>query len=330
MMDVRAGPAGNVADRRSENRSCVGQWRSFQMKPFEYRAPQSLAEAVALLDEGGLRVRPMAGGTDLLVQLRAGRIAFDRVVDIKRIPETTRLEYDPGEGLTVGAAVTCCRLYEDWVVQALYPALADAVSLIGSVAVQGRATVGGNVCNAAPSGDSLPALNILGASCRVIGPAGGRTVPIGEFCTGPGTNALKRGELLVSLLIPPPRPNSGARYLRFIPRSEMDIAVVGVGASIELSDDLTTVLAARIALGAVAPTPVLAREAGDFLTGKVPSRDAICLAADLAREAASPITDMRGSLPYRRHLVGVLVKRALQGAIERARKNRREDTKDGI
>jgi CO/xanthine dehydrogenase FAD-binding subunit len=300
------------------------------MRPFDYRAPASLEEAVALLDERDLRVRPMAGGTDLLVQLRAGRFNLDRIVDLKRIPETNILSYDPMDGLTIGVAITCCRIYEDRLIQALYPALVDSASLIGSVAVQGRATLGGNVCNAAPSGDSLPTLNVLGASCRIIGPRGERTVPIELFCTGPGTNVLEKGELLVSLRIPPPRPNSGAHYLRFITRNEMDIAVVGVGASIELSEDLQKIVSARIALGAVAPTPILVRVAGDFLGGKAPSEAVISQAASLAREAASPITDMRGSISYRRHLVGVLTKRALQGAIERARKNTRKDTANGI
>ena len=291
------------------------------MKPFDCRAPASLKEAIALLDEQDLRVRPTANRTDLLVQLRAGRFDLERIVDLKRIPETNQLSYDPIDGLTIGVAIPCCRIYEDRLIQVLYPALVDSASLIGSAPVQGGAMIGGNVCNAAPSGDSLPTLNVLGASCRIIGPRGERTVPIEQFCTGPGTNVLERGELLVFFRIPPRRPNSGAHYLRFITRNEMDISIVGVGASIELSGDLTKIVSARIALGAVAPTPILVSEAGDFLRGKAPSQAVISQAAFLAREAASPITDMRGSIPFRQHLVGILAKRALQGAIERARKN---------
>jgi CO/xanthine dehydrogenase FAD-binding subunit len=309
---------------------CHSRWRNIQMKPFDYQAPLSLEEAVTLLNERNLRVRAMAGGTDLLVQLRAERFELDRIVDIKRIPETNRLTYNPLDGLTVGAAIPCCRIYEDRQIQALYPALVDSVSIIGGVAVQGRATVGGNLCNAAPSGDSLPILYALGARCRILGPEGERTIPVARFCTGPGMNVLEKGELLVSILIPPPRPHSGARYLRFIPRNEMDIAVVGVGAKVELSHDFEMIISPRIVLGAVATTPILAKKASDFLGGKAPSEIVISRAASLARKAARPITDMRGSIPYRRQLVDVLVKRTLHGAIERAKQNQTEASKDGI
>lgn len=269
-----------------------------------------------------LRAFPMAGGTDLLVLLRSGRIEMDVLVDIKRIPETNRLAYDSREGLTIGAAVQCFRLCEDRQVRDLYPALVDSASLIGGVAVQGRATIGGNLCNAAPSADFVPTLIALGGGCRIIGPRGERTVPVEGFCTGPRTNVLERGELLVSLQVPSPRPRSGCRYLRFIPRNEMDIAVVGAGAAVELSEDLREIVSARIALGAVAPTPVLAREAGDFLAGQPLSDAVLDRASLLAREAAVPITDMRGTIAYRQHLVRVLVKRALQSAVERAQKKR--------
>jgi carbon-monoxide dehydrogenase medium subunit len=289
------------------------------MKPFEYQAPSSLREAAALLGNRDLQVRAMAGGTDLLVQLRAGRFDIDVIVDIKHIPETNQLSYAPVEGLTIGAAVPCCRIYEDRQIRELYPAIVDSAFLIGGVAVQGRATFGGNVCNAAPSGDSLPTLIVLGASCRIFGPGGERVIPVEQFFTGPGTTVLEQGELLVSLQVPPPSPNSGARYLRFIPRNEMDIAVVGVGAKVDLNDNLQKIVAARIALGAVAPTPVLIREAGDSLIGKAPSEETFSEAAAIAREAVRPITDMRGTIAFRQHLVSILVKQALQGAVDRAR-----------
>ena len=289
------------------------------MKPFGYRAPSSLQEAAMLLSNQDLRVQAMAGGTDLLVQLRAGRFDLDLIVDIKHIPDTNQLVYDPVEGLTIGAAVPCWRIYENRQIQDLYPAIVDSASLIGGVAVQGRATFGGNVCNASPSGDSLPTLIVLEAVCRIFGPHGERVVPREKFFTGPGAHVLERGELLVSIKVPTPRPSSGARYLRFIPRNEMDIAVAGVGAKVDLSDDLKKIVAARIALGAVAPTPILVREAGDTLVGKTPSEEAFSKAAAIARVAIRPITDMRGTTDYRRHLVGILVKRALQGAVDRAR-----------
>jgi carbon-monoxide dehydrogenase medium subunit len=300
-----------------------------QMRPFDYQAPASLDEAVALLTYHDLRARPLAGGTDLLVQLRSGRVELDVLVDIKRIPETNLLSYHPAEGLIIGAAVPCYRLYEDRQVREMYPALVDSSSIIGGVAVQGRATIGGNVCNAAPSADFLPTLIVLGANCRIAGPRGERVVSVEQFCTGPGGNVLGRGELLVALQIPPSRSNSGARYLRFIPRNEMDIAVVGVGAKVDLSDDLQKIVSARIALGAVAPTPILVREAGDLLVGKVPSGTVFSQASALAREAARPITDMRGTIAYRQHLVGILTKRALQGAVDRARKHREEVGRNG-
>jgi CO/xanthine dehydrogenase FAD-binding subunit len=290
-----------------------------KMKPFAYQAPTSLPEAAALLGQPDLRARAMAGGTDLLVQLRSGRFDLDLIVDLKHMVETNQLFYEPVEGLTLGAAVPCCRIYEDPQVRELYPAIVDSASLIGGVAVQGRATIGGNVCNAAPSGDSLPTLMVLGTSCRIFGPQGERVIPIEQFFTGPGTTVLEQGELLVSLQVPPPRPNSGASYLRFIPRNEMDIAVVGVGARVDLSDDLQKILSAWIALGAVAPTPILVTEAAKALSGKVPSEETFNRVAALAQEAADPITDMRGTIDYRRHLVGVLVKRALLKAVERAR-----------
>jgi carbon-monoxide dehydrogenase medium subunit len=298
------------------------------MKPFAYQAPTSLREAAALLGQPDLRARAMAGGTDLLVQLRTGRFDLDLIVDIKGIEETNQLSYDPVEGLTIGAAVPCCLIYEDRQVPNLYPAIVDSASLIGGVAVQGRATIGGNVCNAAPSGDSLPTLMVLGANCRIFGPQGERLVGIEQFFTGPGTNVLGPGELLVSLQVPPPIPKSGARYLRFIPRNEMDIAVVGVGARVDLSDDLQKIISARIALGAVSPTPILIGEAGDTLIGQVPNEEIFSKAAAIAQEAARPITDMRGTVAYRRHLVGVLVKRALMDAVDRARSFGKEKIKE--
>ncbi len=155
-----------------------------------------------------------------------------------------------------------------------------------------------------------------------MGPKGERVVPVEQFCTGPGTNILERGELLVSIQVPPPRPNSGACYLRFIPRNEMDIAVVGAGVRVDLSEDLQEIVSAWIALGAVAPTPILVRGASDFLAGKAPSEEIFGQASVLAREASRPITDMRGTIAYRQHLVGIFVNRALRGAVDRAKKHR--------
>lgn len=285
-------------------------------------SPETTEEAVRLLSEMGARARVLAGGTDVLVQLRAGRFEIDRLVDIKRIPELNQLSCSEAEGLVLGAAVPCYRVYEDPIIARLYPGLVDAASLIGGVQIQGRATVGGNLCNSSPSGDTIPALIALEATCLIAGPAGRRTVLVEEFCTAPGQNVLEDGEIVVALQFPPPRPRSGAHFLRFIPRNEMDIAVVGVGASVVLVDG--HIDSARIALGAVGPTPIFAREASALLQGLEANEAAIETAADAAKAAARPIDDMRGTARQRIHLVGVLTKRALRTAIQRAMGESRE------
>jgi len=292
------------------------------MRPFQYKAPTTLAEAIALLSAVGERAKPLAGGTDLLVQLRYKRFDVDTVVDIKAIPELNQLSFDAADGLTVGAAVSCARLCERPDIRAAYPGLVDAASIIGGVAIQGRATLGGNLCNAAPSGDSIPAMIVLGAQAQIAGPGGERAVPVVDFCIAPGKTVLRRGELLVALHFPAPAPRSGAAYMRFIPRGEMDIAVAGAGAWIKLSEDLSTIVDARLALSAVAPRPLAAGEAAASLVGKAPTETVFEEAAALAREAVLPITDVRGTESQRRHMAGVLVKRALLGAITRAKGER--------
>jgi CO/xanthine dehydrogenase FAD-binding subunit len=286
------------------------------VKRFDYAAPRSLSEAVRLLaaHPGALL---LAGGTDLLVQLRSGRKATGLVVDVKRIPELNDIVYDQARGLTIGAAVPCYRLYRDSAVQQAYPALAEVASLIGGIQIQGRASLGGNLCNAAPSADGAPLLIALRARCRTAGPDGGREIPAEDFCIAPGRNALQPGELLVSLHLPPPEPLSGAQYLRFIPRNEMDIAVAGAAAAVALRDGVFG--SAQIALSAVAPTPLYVREAGAWLAGKPVNADSIHAAAAMAGAAAQPITDMRGTADYRRHLCAVLTRRALEAAVRRAR-----------
>jgi carbon-monoxide dehydrogenase medium subunit len=289
------------------------------MKPFGYEAPTSVSEATALLADKSRNARPFAGGTDLLVQLRRGLCKVDLLVDVKRIPELNRLSFDPAAGLTVGAAVSCADLCEHPGVRKAYPGLVDAASVIGGTAIQGRATLGGNLCNAAPSGDSIPAMIVLGAVCTIAGPTGTRTVPAETFCTAPGKTVLGADELLVSIHLPAPGPHSGGCYVRFTPRREMDIAVAGAGAWVVLSADHARITDARIALAAVAPTPLHVPPAGTALIGKPPTEDAFSEAAKLAQEAACPITDVRGTTAQRRHLVGVLVRRAIRGAVDRAR-----------
>jgi carbon-monoxide dehydrogenase medium subunit len=255
--------------------------------------------------------------------LRRGQFEVDLLVDVKRIPELSRIAFDPTAGLTVGAAVTCARLCEHPSVREAYPALVDAASIIGGAAIQGRATLGGNLCNAAPSGDSIPAMMVLGAACMVLGPGGLREVPVEAFCTGPAKTVLDSDELLVSIHFPAPVPNSGARYVRFTPRREMDIAVAGAGAWVVLSDDQVKITDARVALAAVAPVPLEVPTASAALVGKPAAEAAFAEAARLAQEAALPVTDVRGTEAQRRHLAGVLVKRALRGAVRRAREAHR-------
>ncbi len=286
------------------------------MKWFDYAAPVSVAEAVGLLTAHP-SARLLAGGTDLLVQLRAGRKETDLVVDAKRIPELNALHYDPAHGLTLGSAVPCYRIYRDKTVARAYPSLVEVASLIGGTQIQGRASIGGNLCNAAPSADSIPLLIALGATCRVAGPLGSRDVAVEDFCVAPGRTVLQPGELLVSLHLPAPAPHSGARYLRFIPRNEMDIAVAGVGVEVVLENGRFR--SARVALAAVAPTPLYVREAGEALAGSPVDDASIAAAAEIARKSARPITDMRGTSDYRSHLCAVLTRRALEAAVERAR-----------
>jgi carbon-monoxide dehydrogenase medium subunit len=193
----------------------------------------------------------------------------------------------------------------------------EAASLIGGTQIQSRATLGGNLCNGSPAADSLPALIVHAATCHIAGLAGDRWVKIEDFCTAPGKTVLRRGELLVALHLPPPKAHSGAAYLRFTPRSEMDIAVVGAGAALTLQEDNQTIESARIALGAVAPTPLLVLEAGEFLRGKQASPESFEQAAQLAQAAARPISDLRGTSAFRIHLCFVLVRRALARAFER-------------
>ncbi len=284
----------------------------------DYVSPHSVREATEVLAERGENARMLAGGTDVLILLREGVLDnVNFVVDVKSIPELNEITYDPGTGLTLGAAVPCYKIYNDDAVAKAYPGLIDAASLIGGTQIQGRASLGGNLCNAAPSGDSIPVMIALGGVANIAGPGGERSVPVEDFCTAPGKTVLQPGEMLVSLHFPPPAPHSGACYLRFIPRNEMDIAVAGAGVSVVLNNG--DIQSARVSLASVAPTPLFVKEAGDALAGKPATEESVRIASELARDAAKPITDMRGTMEYRKHLCEVLTRRALLTAIERAK-----------
>ena len=289
------------------------------MQARNYVAPSSIDEAVAALQAGNGANRAFAGGTDVIIQVRENRRAVDTLVDIKSIPELIGITHKPDGGLRLGAATPCAQIYRDPQVKARFPALVDSASLIGGVQIQSRASLGGNLCNSSPAADSIPTLIALGAIAEIAGPSGRRNVAVEDFCTSPGQNVLQPGELLVALEFPSPAANSGAAFERFIPRNEMDIAVVNAAANITLSADGSTFQAARIAIGAVAPTPLYVAAAGQALAGKPVNDDSIAAAAEAARAAATPITDMRGSAAQRKHLVGVLVTSVLRTAIDRAR-----------
>ena len=286
------------------------------MKWVDYESPNTVKEAVSLL-AGDRKTKMLAGGTDVLVQLRAGHGDADLIVDVKNIPELNEMALDPGQGLNLGAAVPCYKIYGDAEIQKVYPGLIDCASLIGGIQIQGRASIGGNLCNSAPSADAIPVLIAYGVICKVAGPEGEREVAAEDFCSGPGQNVLQAGELLVSMHFPLPEASSGARYIRFIPRNEMDIAVAGSGVNVVLENG--TFKSARVALASVAPTPLFVKEAGEALQGQPVNDESIAKAAALAKAAAKPITDMRGTVEYRKHLCEVLTRRALNDAVKRAR-----------
>ena len=287
------------------------------MKDFEYSAPNDLQTATALLAKHGERARVLAGGTDIIVQLREGLRSADFVVDIKNIPELMALEYSPRKGLTLGGSTSCQEIYRHADLGTAYPALIDSAKIVGGWQIQTRASVGGNLCNSSPAADTIPALLVHQATCQIQGPAGSREVPASEFCTGPGQNVLQAGELLVSLQLPAPAANSSSAYQRFIPRNEMDIAVAGAASWIQLDSSGQTIEEARIALAAVAATPVMATEAAESLRGKPATAESFAEAGELAKNAASPISDMRGTAEYRVHLCSVLTQRTLARALAR-------------
>jgi carbon-monoxide dehydrogenase medium subunit len=289
------------------------------MQALDYISADSVREVVGLLASNNGKARILAGGTDLLVQLRENRRKAELLIDVKNIAELTIIQYDPQAGLWIGAAASCFEICHSQTVSEMYPGLIDAIHLIGGVQIQSRASVGGNLCNASPAADSIPALIVHEATCIVASGNGTRNVLVENFCIAPGKNALEHGELLVAVSIPPPKEHFGAHYLRFIPRNEMDIAVVGAGASVTLDETKQKILSARIALGAVAPTPLFVKEAGTFLAGKEISEENIREAATIAQAAARPISDLRGTAEHRKHLCAVLTRRALEKAIERAR-----------
>jgi CO/xanthine dehydrogenase FAD-binding subunit len=289
------------------------------MPAFDYRAAKSVEELIFLLSEVERRVKILAGGTDLLIQLREGKTEAGLLVDIKKIPQLTSVVYNPQQGLHIGAAASCYQVCHNEAVRQHYPGLVDAISLVGGVQIQNRASIGGNLCNASPAADTIPALIVHEGRCLINGPAGKRSIAAEQFCTGPGTTILQAGEFLEAIEVPPPKDHFGAHYLRFIPRNEMDIAVVGVGVSVTLNENHSHFKTVRLALAAVAPIPLYIPEAGDMLAGKEVTPQAVQEATRFAQATIRPISDLRGTAEHRRQLSAVLTRRAFEKAIERAR-----------
>jgi carbon-monoxide dehydrogenase medium subunit len=286
------------------------------MKGFEYFAPHSLEEALSLLDDRGEKAKVLAGGTDLIVQMKIGNARPAVIVDAKKIPELNRLEWNDDDSLYIGAAVPLSKIISFPPVMEKFGILYQACSIIGSMQLRNRGTVGGNICNAAPSADSVPPLLCLGAKAIVARPGGNRIIPMDSFFHGPGQTALASNELLVGIEVPAPPPRSSGCYLRHTPRQDMDIAVVGVASFLVISKQKLLCQEARIALGAVAPIPLRVPQAESFLAGRVLTEQAIEEAAEKAAEAARPISDIRGSAEYRKEIVKVLTRRTLKRAWE--------------
>jgi CO/xanthine dehydrogenase FAD-binding subunit len=286
------------------------------MPAIRYEAPTSIPEAIRLI-QADPAASVMAGGTDLLVQFRAGLKSPSAFIDIKRIPDLVRFSID-ANGLTLGAAVSAAELAESAEFKRLWPGIAEAAALIGSTQIQGRGSLGGNVCNASPAADTPCSLIVNHATCLIAGPEGERAIPVEQFILAPGKTVLGRGEFLVAIRVPRPKPHSADAYLRLTPRSEMDIAVVGAAVSLTL-DSQGVCTAARVALAAVAPTPILVPEAAQALMGSRLDDDALARAAAAASAAARPIDDKRGTVAYRRQIAGVLTKRAAAVACRRVK-----------
>ena len=280
-----------------------------------YQAPDTLEGAVELLANSKITAKVLAGGTDLIIQMQG--INEERlVVDVKKIPGMVEATLDQ-DGLRLGPAMPNAALTAREDIKALFPGLVEAAYLIGSTQVQGRCSVGGNLCNSSPAADTIPALIANGAQCVIKGPEGLRTIAAEDFVTGVGRNCLVDGELLAEINIPRPEDRTSDAYLRFIPRTEMDIAVAGAAVSITL-DSEGVCTAARVAIGAVAVTALLVPEAANALIGTRLEDTALQSAANAASEAANPITDRRGTIEFRKHVIGVLVKRAAKIAADRA------------
>lgn len=281
-----------------------------------YERPETITAATALLTDAGDSAFILAGGTDLLVKMQNDDFDVDLVIDIKSIAGMDVIS-ETVDSFVIGAAVPCAALGEDEALSAAWPGVVEAANLIGSTQIQGRCTVVGNLCNASPAADSVPALIAANAQARIVGPDGTRFVAVEDIPTGPGKTSLSKGEIIDAIVLAKPAPQSGDAYLRFIPRTEMDIAVVGVGVGLALDDD-GAVTSARIALGAVGPKVLLSQEAAKTIVGTKLDDVALDALAAACSEASTPIDDKRGTVDFRKQVAGVLARRAALIAYKRA------------
>jgi len=289
------------------------------MSDTQYLAAKTIDEAVQAHNQANGSARFLAGGTDLLVQIKSGIKKPNLVIDVKKIVELNNIEEISENEFIVGASVSGANLNRNKKFASLWPGVIEAFRLIGSEQIQGRASLGGNLCNGSPAGDSVPALIAAGCIAIIAGPDGKKELPIEEFHTGPGKTVLKNGEMLVSLKFPKRESNSSDAYLRMTPRTEMDIAVVGCGVNLTLDNDICT--SVRVSLGAVAPTPLLIKEASDIMVGTNLNSEVLEKVAKICMESCNPINDKRGTIEYRTKVAGVLFKRATLIAIDRIKGN---------
>jgi len=286
------------------------------MPSLSFAAPTSVDEAVKILAGASGMAKVLAGGTDLLVQLRSGRTRPELIVDTKRIPELIGIR-EESDRFVIGASTPGVAIYENEALTRAWPGIVEGMDLIGSEQIQGRASLGGNLCNASPAADSVPALIAARATAVIAGPNGRREAPVEAIVTGPGRTSLEKGEFIVEFHVPKPKPHQSDAYLRFIPRTEMDIAVVGCGVNVTL-DGNGVCTDARVVLGAVAPTQVIAEEAGAALKGHRLDNETLAKLDAAAGRACKPINDKRGTIEYRIKVAGVLARRAAAIAFERA------------
>ena len=286
------------------------------MPSLSFTAPTTVDEAINALARALGLAKPLAGGTDLLVQLRSGRMRPELIVDLKRIPDLIGIS-ETGDSFVIGAATPGVMLSEHEAFSRAWPGIVEGVDLIGSQQIQGRASLVGNLCNASPAADSVPALIAAHGVALIAGPDGRREAPVEAIVTGPGQTSLKKGEFIVEFRVPKPKPRQSDAYLRFIPRTEMDIAVVGCGVNVTL-DAAGLCTDARVVLGAVAPTQLIVNEAAEALKGHRLDDDTLSRLDAAAQRACKPINDKRGTIEYRTKVAGVLARRAAAIAFERA------------